>query len=442
MHIPSMNWPRPHRAGRRIMAGLIMVAALVIAVSCTEEPNPTPLPPTNTIAPTPTAPLPTPVPIPTPTPTPTPVPRDISQWTAENPATFEEIELALEKYRGENLKIGSWGGAYEEAQRQAYFLPFQENFGIKIELIDPNVFWRSVPLGRKRPTLHVFDVSTRSANHLGIEGDLEELTPAIHNGYLSGFPEVARTPWSGGGGTIWSTGLAYNLNAIDDLWGGQRPTSWADFWDVERFPGRRGMFDRIHESIFFAQFALNPGLLNESESRLAIARLTDQQVNQSFEKMEEIKPHIDEWIWGWECIRMLLGSELDICTTWSNRIWDAQQEMGGESFYYCYECGHVNQTDVFAIPKCAPNKTLAELFIAWTGHPHINVRMSNYIPYGPLNTNALLLLQHTLSAESIAALPTSPQALERAVLIDEKWLASVEDTLIKRFEDFLADVNH
>ena len=111
MHISSMNWPRPHRAGRWIMAGLIVVAALVIAVSCTEEPNPTPLPPTNTIAPTPTAPLPTPVPIPTATPTPTPVPRDISQWTAENPATFEEIELALEKYRGENLKIGSWGSA-------------------------------------------------------------------------------------------------------------------------------------------------------------------------------------------------------------------------------------------------------------------------------------------------------------------------------------------
>ena len=123
----------------------------------------------------------------------------------------------------------------------------------------------------------MYDVSTRSANHLGIEGDLEELTSAIHNGYLSGFPEVARTPWSGGGGTIWSTGLAYNLNAIDDSWGGQRPTNWADFWDVERFPGRRGMFGRIHESIFFAQFALNPDLLNESESRLAIARLTDQR---------------------------------------------------------------------------------------------------------------------------------------------------------------------
>ena len=328
----------------------------------------------------------------------------------------------MERYRGESIDIGTWGGSYAQAQRHAYFLPFQETFGIEIEEIGP--FVPSYPGGR-RDDIAVYSASTKSAQLAGISRNLVELTPAIHNGYLAGYPEVTRTPWSGGGGTIWSTGLAYNLNAIDVLWGGQRPTSWADFWDVERFPGKRGMFDAPQESIFFAQFALNTDLLNESESRLAIARLTDQQVNQSFEKMEEIKPHIDEWIWGWECIRMLLGSELDICTTWSHRIWDAQQEMGGELLYYCYECGHVNQTDVFAIPLSAPNKTLAELFIAWTGHPHINVRLSNYIPDGPLNTNALPLLQHTPSAESIAALPTSPQAPERAVLIDEKWLASV-----------------
>ena len=85
----------------------------------------------------------------------------------------------------------------------------------------------------------------------------------------------------------------------------------------------------------------------------------------------------------------------------------------------------------------APNKTLAELFIAWTGHPHINVRMSNYIPYGPLNTNALPLLPQTLSAERIDALPTSPHALQSAVLLDEKWLAENREFLEERWEKFI-----
>ena len=347
----------------------------------------------------------------------------------------------MEKYRGESLTIASWGGSYEEAQSQAYFLPFQENFGVKIDLFDRARYFNTVPLGRKMPTLHVHDVSTRSANQLGIEGDLEELTPAIHNGYLSGFPEIARTPWSGGGGIIWSTGLAYNLNAIDDLWGGQRPKSWADFWDVERFPARRGILSSLqNEMLYFAQFALDPEVLDSPESRLALAKLTPEQVDESFSKLENIKPHIDAWMQsGRDCPDMLLSGELDMCTTWNNRVWNAQQQEDVESIHYCYECGHVNQTDIFAIPKNVPNKTLAELFIAWTGHPHINVRMSNYLPYGPLNTNALPLLQHTLSAERIDALPTSTHALQSAVLLDEKWLAENREFLEERWEKFRQD---
>ena len=219
------------------------------------------------------------------------MPRRIAEWTAEEPATFEEIEAALEYYSRESLAVISWGGAYQEAQSQAYFLPFQEQFGIKIDLLDSNRYYRNRPLGMKRPTLHVHDLSTTSANQLGIEGYLHELTPAIHNGYLHGFPEVARTPWSGGGGIVWSTSLAYSLNAVDGLWEGQRPTSWVDFWDVDRFPGQRGMLSRLFaEHLFFAQFALDPEVLDSPGSRLAIARLTPEQVDESFAKLESIKP--------------------------------------------------------------------------------------------------------------------------------------------------------
>ena len=288
------------------------------------------------------------------------------------------------------------------------------------------------------------DMSTTSAHQLGIEGYLHELTPAIHNGYMHGFPESSRTPWSGGGGIVWSTGLAYSLNAVDDLWQGQRLTSWVDFWDVDRFPGQRGMLSRlVAEHLFFAQFALDPEVLDSPGSRLAMAELTPEQVDESFSKLESIKPHIDTWMHSArDCPDMLLSGELTMCTTWKRTVWNAQQRDDVESIHYCYECGHVNQTEAFAIPKDAPNKTLAELFIAWTGYPQINVRMSNYIPYGPLNANALPLLQQTLSAERIAALPTSPEALKRAVLIDEGWLASVKESLDERFQGFQAERNY
>jgi len=377
--------------------------------------------------------------IPTPTPPPTTGLRPRDQWTADNPATFEEIEAELRNYQGQNLRIVSWGGAYQRAQRQAYFLPFQERFGIQI-LEDAPVEYTKLRsmVETGNVTWDVVDSGVRAVQQLGPWGELERLTPAIHNGYLSGYPEVAITPWSGGGGVVWSTGLAYQKDKINTLWGGKTPDDWTAFWDIQNFPGTRWMGKRVNENIFFAHFARTPDILNTVKGRTSIASLTPVQVNQSFEKLEEIKPHIQSW-WtrGTDCPAALLNDEADMCTAWNGRIWTVKDAPGGDNIHYCYECGHVTQTDVFYIPKGSPNKNLAELFIAWTGHPQVNVEISNYIPYGPLNTDALPLTQSSVDPSLIPALPTSPIALEKAVIVDEKWLGANLDYLAGRMEAFL-----
>ncbi len=400
--------------------------------------------PTHTPMPTPTL-VPTPTPWPTATPWPTPTPhasnlRPLSEWTFQEPATFEEIEAELYKYRGQSLNVTSWGGAYQAAQRQAYFLPFQEQFGIRIVEDSPVEYAKirsMVETGNV--TWDVVDSGVRAVQQLGPWGELERLTPAIHNGYLSGYPAVAITPWSGGGGVVWSTGLAYQRDKINTLWGGKKPNDWTAFWDVQNFPGTRWMGRRVNENIFFAHFARTPDILKTVEGRTSIASLTPLQVDQSFEKLEEIKPHIQFW-WtgGTDCPSALLNDQADMCTAWNGRIWNVQNEPRGDNVHYCFECGHLTQTDVFYIPKGSPNKTLAELFIAWTGHPQVNVEISNYIPYGPLNTDALPLTQSRVNPSLIPALPTSPIALEKAVIVDEKWLGANLDYLAERMEAFLA----
>ena len=420
-----------------------------IKATITPQPAPTPMPvPPATSLPTaislPTAtPLPPPTPIPFPSPTP-PAPgtrRPISQWTADNPATFEEIEAELGNYRGQSLNVTSWGGAYQAAQRQAYFLPFAQRFGIQIVEDSPVEYAkiRSMP-ATGNVTWDVVDSGVRAVHQLGSTGYLEEMTPAIHNRYLPFFPQVAVTPWSGGGGILWSTGLAYQKDKIDSLWGGKTPTDWTAFWDTDAFPGIRWMGRRVNENIFFAHFARTPEVLDTTEDRNAIARLTPEQVDQSFAMLEEIRPHIQSW-WnsGTDCPRALLTDEVDMCTAWNGRIWNAQHEYGGDNIHYCFECGHLNQTDVFYIPKGSSNKTLAELFISWTAEPHINVNMVNYISYGPLNLQTLpLLTPDRFDPQIIADLPTSPIVLEKAVLVDEVWLGANLDALAERMDVFLA----
>ncbi len=51
---------------------------------------------------------------------------------AGEPLTMEQVKAKLEKHRGSSLVITSWGGSYQDAQRKAYYKPFEKEFGIKI----------------------------------------------------------------------------------------------------------------------------------------------------------------------------------------------------------------------------------------------------------------------------------------------------------------------
>ncbi|MCH8087422.1 MAG: hypothetical protein IIC81_06155, partial [Chloroflexi bacterium] len=97
---------------RRAIIGVLslLLVVVLVAAACGEDATPTPLPATAV----PSAPAPTAVPA---APAPTAVPvaqiRPLSEWTAEKPATLAEIEVELEKYRGESFNLVSWGGAQQ-----------------------------------------------------------------------------------------------------------------------------------------------------------------------------------------------------------------------------------------------------------------------------------------------------------------------------------------
>ena len=443
------------------LLGLILLTVLV-ASACGGDTMPTSAPPTEAPAPTeapeptamseptampeptamsePTAmPEPTAMSEPTAMPEPTPSgPRPLSQWTADNPATLAEIEAELEKRRGETINLASWGGAWQAAERQAYMDPVRAKFGINIVEDNP------ISLSKIRTMVETNNVTWDIANYdtigvhaLGPEGTLEEFNPGIHNGYLQHYPEVTRTAWSGGGGVYWSTGLAYSLESFPDASG---PKNWADFWDIEKFPGRRGIGDRPQENMFFAYLAAYPEVLDSTDSKIAHSKLTDAQIDEAFAKLEDLKPDITVfWSSGSDCPQLLISGELDMCTAWNGRIADAQQGEGGESLYYCWECGHLLQGSVFFIPKGSPNAELAQLYIAWTGFAENNVRIANYISYGPINQQAVALLESEVGADRIANLPTSPQAVVRSLVLDEKWLGENTDRLVERYQAYLQE---
>ena len=368
--------------------------------------------------------------------------RPKSEWTAEEPATLEELEAELANWRGQSFTQTSWGGGWQAASRQAHMTPFAEKFGIQVIEDSPVELAKiKAMVETGNVTWDVVDFGTRWVYTLGEPGFLAELDPAIHNGYLAGNPEITKTPWSGGAGVLWSTGLAYSLDAYPDHQGA--PKDWADFWDVDGVTGARSLGDRPNENVIFAQMALDPEKFDTTEGRNSIASLDDAQVEESFNKLREIKDELVNW-WhtGTDCPQGLIAGDYDICSAWNGRIWNAQAEDPNSPLYYCYECGHINQTGVYSIPKGSPNQELAELYMAWMGYPENAVQVSNYITYGPLHADAVALAQEVIDPAIVEALPTSPIALEKVIIMDEYWLGTNLDSgqmLIEKFQALLQE---
>jgi putative spermidine/putrescine transport system substrate-binding protein len=407
---------------------LLVAAACGAAATATPEPEPTAMPEATATA--------------APTATPEPVdagPRAMSEWTVDNPATRGEIEAALDKHRGGSLVFATWGGAYEAAQNLAYIAPFQEQFGI--EIVTDTMQYAKVRAQVETNNLqwHVMDFGGQAAWQHSVDGWLEELDFSIIDN--RDFLEAGRSPHFGGGGVTWSNVVAYSLESVDELWGGNHPTTMADVFDWDNFPGERSLASpewSWKTSLRFALLSRYPEDLDTKEGRDKYPILSDEQVEEAYEILDEIGPQIKFW-WsaGVDCPSGLISREIDFCTAWNGRIYDAQVKEG-EPITICWSCGHMINTDSWGAPRglaeSAPDTfELAQLFMAWTSFPEINAELSKHISYGPMNLAAVPILDGPEFDEVRDHLPTSSSNVGYALIEDENHDGQIGDVMGERW---------
>ena len=357
--------------------------------------------------------------------------RGPDDWTVDNPATFEEIEAELMKLSGSSFVFVSWGGAYQAAQRQAYIVPFEEKFGI-------DVIEESVPTAAKTRAMvetgnidwHVIDNGTGGAIQLALTGDLEELDFSIID--TRDHLEIVKAPWFGGGGITWSEVVAYNTETYPD---GLEDMS--AFYDTDRYPGRRGWAYYSDIAEVFVLLAEDPSLLDTPAGRASLSSLTDEQLDRSYELFDQHKDQISLfWQTGSDCPQLLISGELDMCTAWNGRIYDAAKE--GAPIAVCWSCGHKLLTDTWYIPNGLAEQDpdtfyLAQLFMAWTGSPKINADIAKFITYGPVNIKSIPYLDAPEFDAVRDELPSSAANIGFAILVDEGWVGETGDVRYERY---------
>jgi len=249
------------------------------------------------------------------------------------------------------------------------------------------------------------------------EGKLEKLDPTLVDD--PGVPADLKSP-SCLSQIVYSVAIGWRK----DVYGDKRPTGWAAFWDTKTFPGQRSM--RRHPI-----YALEAALIADG---VPMDKLYPLDVDRAFKKLVDLKPHVLVW-WasGAQSAQVLQDKEVNMVGAWNGRV-QALMEDGANKIDVTFDQQMI-VSDVWLIPKGAPNKDLAMKAIAIMMRPEVQAALPKYINYAPANNKAYDT--GLITKEMAAQLPNSPENKGKGFAMSVEWWVQNTDEMVKRFDAFL-----
>ena len=326
--------------------------------------------------------------------------------------------------QNQKLTIASWGGIVNDANREAYWKPFTDKTGVPIT---EDSF--SGEIGKIRAQVESGNIQWDIAEPEYAEealGCLEGLYEPLDHSRIP-MDDMAEGTVTECGVTslVAGTVLAYNKAKFPN--GG--PQTWAEFWDVEKFPGKRGVNLFVTDTLVFALLA----------DGVPIAEVYDvlgtkEGQDRAFAKLDELKPHIVWWTSGTEQIQGFLSGEYDMGVAWNGRVAGAN-ESGDIDLEMVWEAGYLYGGNRWVILKGSPNKEAAMDFIAFATQPEPQAEFMRHINYGSANSEAYDLIDE----ERVEVMPGKPDRLPYAVHMNgEFWLEHL-DSVNERFNRWVSE---
>ncbi|MBM4430350.1 MAG: extracellular solute-binding protein [Chloroflexi bacterium] len=274
------------------------------------------------------------------------------------------------------------GGTMYEAIDAYWVKPFEEETGIDVEYLEggllPAMLKAMVESGNV--TIDLFGGDPWVGGKLAEVGLVQKINwewiEEDYPGLTAQIPEQWRTGAIFGYGTPGHVGcrvLAYRTDAFDTP-----PESWADFWDVEKFPGPRAMWWGGYgdPSIEMALFALG-------YTKDQMKEITIEMLDEAYAKLDEIKPYVVKWTTaGAESSDMLARGEIVMADTWDGRVMAVIE--GGAPVAYTFNQARC-APGWLAIPSNAPHPRNAHKLLGYIISAESQGRFQSHFAYGGVN---------------------------------------------------------
>ncbi|TBU86244.1 ABC transporter substrate-binding protein [Phytopseudomonas dryadis] len=311
------------------------------------------------------------------------------------------------------LVVANWGGDAVPAFETSY-KGFSEASGLRL-MIDgsgPSEGALKTQVSSGAVRWDVCDGEMYSAYRLGAEGFLTPIDYSVVDKSLIGY------------GDVHDFGLAnytysYVIGYDRQRFGDNPPKSWADFWDVKKYPGKRTLYKWMSANLECALLA--DGVPPE--------QLYPLDVDRALRKIEELMPHVlTHWSTGAESQQLLRDGEVSMAQMWHTRAELVKRDTGGR-VDWSFDDGIVSPS-VWMVPKNNPAGTKAAMaFIAYALRPEVQALLMEVYNMGPVDLKANELLSPELQRIN----PTAPENLSKQVSLNNRWHAEHYGAALERY---------
>lgn len=316
------------------------------------------------------------------------------------------------------LTFVSYGGAYQQAQTDAWLEPYAvEHPNVTILQDGPTDYLElEAMVGGGGGSWDVVDVE----NDFGLGATAQLLEPIDCDVVPCDELRPDLLPTTGFRVPVMQFALAVAYRTDD--WGGAAPAGWDDFFDLVSFPGTRavrrsGTGSGILEGALIAD-GVDPADLYPLDVERALAKLTTI---------------VDEIVWwtdGQACAEMLADGSAAMGLCYNGRVYDVQQDGAPVAIQWS---GALVQADYLVIPRKSQNVEAAMEFIAYMTSAEHNARLSEFISYAPANANAVDDVPASIEPDLVTTYA------EVTIARDDVWLEANHAAVEARFEEWLEE---
>lgn len=334
-----------------------------------------------------------------------------------------------------DITVMSWGGAYGEAQTEAFVKPFVAATGKATIMTDSDnpapAIKAMVEAGNV--TVDVASVEYADAIRLCDEGVLEPIDAAALPAGADGTPAAddflpGAVTECGVSTDIWSNVFAYDTTKFPE-----GPTKVADFFDLEKFPGKRGLKKG-------AKAVLELALMGDGvpAAEVYATLSTPEGVDRAFAKLDTIKDSVVWWEAGSQAPQLLADGEVVMTTAYNGRIFAAAANEG-KPFQIVWD-GQIYENEMFVVPKGAPNMADAMEFVAYATSTEGLRASAQQISYGPARKSSMATEIIFKDGKTVMAphLPTAPENMGNALETSADFWVDHDAELNERFQAWLS----